>query len=246
MKKKLVALLISTAMVATMMMGCGAAEAPATTEAPAAEAPASTEEAPAAEADAEGCSDEVFAALQEDYVILVQYRDAANEIYLDDSVEQSDDIEALLTEADEIIAQMGEISQDQISDADALELENSMNELIGAFENIVGAMEPAEDADEATGEEVYDADEVLAELVNCTWTDEDGAFYTFYDDGSVACEGPDGSAYALEYALQDGKLYIGSDETGVVLEAAVTGVDTENGVIVFEDGTQLAFVSEAE
>lgn len=50
MKKKLLSVLLSTAMVATLLVGCGNKAA---TEAPAAEAPAATEEAPAAEAPAE-------------------------------------------------------------------------------------------------------------------------------------------------------------------------------------------------
>lgn len=51
MKKKLISVLLSSAMVAMMLAGCGGTPAPAATEAPAAEAPA--EEAPAAEAPAE-------------------------------------------------------------------------------------------------------------------------------------------------------------------------------------------------
>ena len=38
--KKVLAALLTTAMVASMLVGCGAKEAPAATEAPAAEAPA--------------------------------------------------------------------------------------------------------------------------------------------------------------------------------------------------------------
>ena len=50
MSKKFLGILLATAMVAGTLVGCGSTAAPATTEAPAAEAPAAEAEAPAAEA----------------------------------------------------------------------------------------------------------------------------------------------------------------------------------------------------
>lgn len=52
MKKKVLGALLSAAMVATLLVGCGGEAAPAATEAPAAEAPAADAEAPAADAEA--------------------------------------------------------------------------------------------------------------------------------------------------------------------------------------------------
>lgn len=60
MKKKVLSALLSVAMVATLLVGCGSAAAPADQAAPAAEAPAAEAEAPAAEAAAPAAGDMKF------------------------------------------------------------------------------------------------------------------------------------------------------------------------------------------
>lgn len=145
MRKNLLAVLLSAVMVAAMLTGCGDA-----TEAPAETATEATEEVKeevteeVATEEAAGCSDEVFAALQEDYAMLVECRDQAAEIYNDEAIAENPDITALFNETDEIVAEMGEITQDQITDEDAIELENAMCDLIDTYATLVDGMEIAE------------------------------------------------------------------------------------------------------
>lgn len=160
MKKKLLALLVSTMMVASLV-ACGEAAAPA--EAPATEtsAPAAekTDDAAADKADdaadkaddaaddadvAEGCSDEVFAVLQEGYEELVAAEEIALEVYSMDEIEADEDLNALFVEADAIVAQIGEIEQSEITDEEAIEVAEAMDALIEAFGNMIDAMEVAE------------------------------------------------------------------------------------------------------
>ena len=154
MRKNLLAVLLSAVMVAAMLTGCGdATEAPAETATEATEEvkEEATEEVATEEVteevateEAAGCSDEVFAALQEDYAMLVECRDQAAEIYNDEAIAENPDITALFNETDEIVAEMGEITQDQITDEDALELENAMCDLIDTYATLVEGMEIAE------------------------------------------------------------------------------------------------------
>lgn len=161
MKKSLLAVLLSAVMVASILTGCGdAKEAPAKETTEATEevkeekeevkeeaAEDTTEEAATEEEvseEAAYCSDEVFAALQEDYAILIECRDEAAAIYNDESVAEDEEITALFNETDEVVAELGEITQDQITDEDALELEDSINDLIEAYSLLVDGMEAAE------------------------------------------------------------------------------------------------------
>lgn len=149
MRKNLLAVLLSAVMVAAMLTGCSdATEAPAETATEATEEvkEEATEEVATEEVteEAAGCSDEVFAALQEDYAMLVECRDQAAEIYNDEAIAENPDITALFNETDEIVAEMGEITQDQITDEDALELENAMCDLIDTYATLVEGMEIAE------------------------------------------------------------------------------------------------------
>lgn len=145
MRKNLLAVLLSAVMVAAMLTGCGdATEAPAETATEATEEVKEEATEEVATEEAAGCSDEVFAALQEDYAMLVECRDQAAEIYNDEAIAENPDITALFNETDEIVAEMGEITQDQITDEDAIELENAMCDLIDTYATLVDGMEIAE------------------------------------------------------------------------------------------------------
>ena len=95
-----------------------------------------TETDASTDAASEGCSDESFATLQDNFAALSEAYDA----YMSDEVEQNDDIEAALNETQDIMTQMGEISQDTITEEDAEVLNDSILALLEVLDAVVDAM----------------------------------------------------------------------------------------------------------
>ena len=169
MKKKIVSVVLAIVMTTTLLTACGGnkeASAPAAapqTEAQApAPAPAETL-APAANddtktdaADGEMVSDEIFEMMQENYELLTQLYDAVAELYNSDEVAANPEIEEAMAEARDILEQMGEITQDTLTEENAITINDAMSNLIDAFDFIVGDMELVEGADAADGEMVSD------------------------------------------------------------------------------------------
>lgn len=92
------------------------------------------------EAAAEIVSDETFETLQENYAAMIEAYNAVAEAYGSDEVEADADIEAALTEAADIIEQMGEIQQIEISEADAEDLNGAMLDILEVLSAVVDAM----------------------------------------------------------------------------------------------------------
>ena len=99
-----------------------------------------TETDGSADAASEGCSDESFATLQDNFAALSEAYDAVSDAYMSDEVEQNDDIEAALNETQDIMTQMGEISQDTITEEDAEVLNDSILALLEVLDSVVDAM----------------------------------------------------------------------------------------------------------
>lgn len=149
MKKNLLAVILSTAMVASMMVACGSTEAPAedtqvevTDDAE--DVDVDAEDAEDGEAADEACSDETFAQLQEDYATLVEVYDVVTDLYANDAIEADEDINNALTATSDIMTQMGEITQDSITEADAAALEGAIVDLLDVLGAVVDSMEVAE------------------------------------------------------------------------------------------------------
>ena len=106
----------------------------ATTPAPEATVPAP---APVPETNGGMVSDATFAALQENYALLVQLHDLVAEAYNSDAVAANPAIEAAMNQAYEIIVWMGEITQDTFTEADAATIDELMNNLVDVFEAVV-------------------------------------------------------------------------------------------------------------
>ena len=133
MKKKILALLAGTMVIASLLAGCGNS-APAAEERPEnSSRTLSTED--------EMCSDETFEELQENYKIVVECYDSVEELYMSDEIAQSDEVEDLLFEANDIIEEMGEIEQSELTEKDADELNDAMEDIIEALNGIVDSME---------------------------------------------------------------------------------------------------------
>ena len=150
MKKNLVVLLTAMAVAASMFAGCGSSEAPA---ADVAEEAVETEEAETEEVETEEVeaedteavegemiSDEDFATLQENYSAMCDAYNAVSEYYMSDDVEADEDVEAVLNEAADIINEMGEISQEELTEEDGMALNDSMLDILDVLDTVVDAM----------------------------------------------------------------------------------------------------------
>lgn len=93
-------------------------------------------------ADASGdvCSDDTFATLQDNYATLVNAYNVVYDAYMSDEIEQDDDIESALLQTADVMEEMGDISQDTITEADAESLNDSMLTLLQVLDAVVDAM----------------------------------------------------------------------------------------------------------
>ena len=161
MKKKLLAMLIVGVMGASLLTGCGGSDDAAATQAPAQEATqteSKTEEK--TETTAETNSSELtFEDLQDNYAILVDCYNQVEELYMNDQIEQDDDIESLLTEAKGIIDEMGEATEDDFgSEQDLQDMNDAMATMIDALGQIVDGI-----TETGSGES---EDDIIAQLKN--------------------------------------------------------------------------------
>ena len=148
MKKKILAVVLAGVMAMSMLTACGgSAETAETTETADVE---TTEDA----ASDEACSDETFATLQDNYAVMV-------DLYESDEIAGDAEIEDLMNQAADVINEMGEISQDTITEADAETLNGAMMDILDGLSGIVDAMEVNGDgestADEACSDETFAA-----------------------------------------------------------------------------------------
>ena len=144
MKKKLLSVLMTVAMVAVLVTGCGSSSEEDSTAAVEETEEVAVEEEEteevAEEAVGEAVSDETFAALQENYVTLVDSYEAVAEFYNQDEVEADANIESTMANAADVISQMGEITQESITEEDAESLNSAMMDILDALQMIVDAM----------------------------------------------------------------------------------------------------------
>lgn len=134
MKKKILAVVLAGVMAMSMLTACGgSAETAETTETADVE---TTEDA----ASDEACSDETFAALQDNYATLTDVYNTVYDAYMSDEIEQNDEIENALAQTADIINEMGEISQDTITELDAETLNDTMLTLLDVLDAVVDAM----------------------------------------------------------------------------------------------------------
>lgn len=165
--KKLLALILCGALTLSMT-ACGGSK---TEEAPAAQEEAAVVEEPAeaeAEVSEEMCSDETFAALQEIFGYLTYLHNQTVDIYTDDQIAADPELEEALNESADAINQLGELTQEEISEDDALALVDAMetlaDALYAAVEEMVGSIdETCSDETFATLQENY---QLLAEAYN--------------------------------------------------------------------------------
>lgn len=133
--KKLLALIVCGTMVLSMTACGGSKETPAAQNDVSVQAEADTvEDAEAEETGAkEMCSDETFASLQEVFGLLTDLHNQTVDPYSEDQIAADADLEDALNQSADAINQMGELTQENISEDDALVLLNAMETLADAL-----------------------------------------------------------------------------------------------------------------
>lgn len=190
MKKKLVAIIVAASMAATMLTACG--DAPeAGTPAPSSSVPTTSEETTeqstveaSVEEPAESnmVSDETFAIIQQNYATMREYYDLVAAAYSLDEIAANPEIEAVMSQAADLIAQMGEVKQDMLPEENAAAFNDLIIELVEQLTALAGAMEPAEGAGEAeAGAEGTPVTDETFEIMQQNWASLTG----FYDQIAI-------------------------------------------------------------
>lgn len=159
MKKKLLAVLLTGAMVMSMLTACGGGSEETTTDVATEDV---AEDSADTSADGEMCSDETFSALQDNYASMVEAYNAVKDLYESDEIEADASIEDIMNQAADVINQMGEISQDTITEADADTLNSAMLDILNALSLLVDGMTETDGASDAAAEGC--SDETFAAL----------------------------------------------------------------------------------
>lgn len=166
--------MLTAAMAASMLTACGGSKDAPAASAPAAESPAPVEDTETEvqedttdtgsdETETDMVSDENYEILQENYALISDYAAEVREIYSSDEIAANPDIEEVILQTEDIIAQMGELEQADITAEDAQELNDAMELIIETYDNLLAGMEPADDSSSADGSEMV-SDETFAEL----------------------------------------------------------------------------------
>lgn len=144
MKKKVLAVLLTGVMAMSMLTACGGSDETTTGVA--------TEDVSAVSTDGEMCSDETFSILQSNYATMTDAYNAVKELYENDGIAADEAIEDAMNQAADVINQMGEISQDSITEEDAVTLNSAMVDILDALSSVVDGMTTTEGGDEAASE----------------------------------------------------------------------------------------------
>lgn len=173
MKRKLVAVMLAAVMTASLMTACGGeSETQEAVSAPVEDAADVEEEAPEeeeveTEADedetADMVSDENFAILQENFELITNYASQVREIYTSDEIAANPDIEDVILQSEDLIAEIGEIEQTELTEEDAQTLNDAMALLIETYDSLLEGMELVDDGSGTEGGEMV-SDETFAEL----------------------------------------------------------------------------------
>ena len=144
MKKKVLAVLLTGVMAMSMLTACGGSDETTTG--------AATEDVSAVSTDGEMCSDETFSILQSNYATMTDAYNAVKELYENDGIAADEAIEDAMNQAADVINQMGEISQDSITEEDAVTLNSAMVDILDALSSVVDGMTTTEGGEEAASE----------------------------------------------------------------------------------------------
>lgn len=144
MKKKVLAVLLTGAMAMSMLTACGGgsketAETAEKTETVEGTAETTAETTDAA-ADADMCSDDTFEELQDNYSVLSETYATVEKAYQSGDIEQSAEVEENLSTIASMIELFGEMTQDNVTEEEAVEFNEGMLEIIDVLQKIVDEM----------------------------------------------------------------------------------------------------------
>lgn len=168
MKRRLVAVMLAFVMTASLLTACGGgSETQEPVSAPVEDVETETPEEDTAEADTEETvemvSDENYKILQDNYALISDYAAQVREIYSSDEIAANPDIEEVILQTEDIIAEMGELEQADITAEDAEALNEAMGLIIETYNNLLEGMELVDDGSASEGGEMV-SDETFAEL----------------------------------------------------------------------------------
>ena len=201
----------------SMLTACGGGSEETSTDTSAEEV---VEEDTAEDSAADGmCSDETFSALQDNYASMVEAYNAVKDLYESDEIAGDAEIEDLMNQAADVINEMGEISQDAITEADAETLNGVMLDILDGLSGIVDAMEVVGDG-ESTADEAC-SDETFAALQEnyATLTDVYNTVYDAYMSDEIEQNDEIENALAQTADIMN--------EMGEISQDAITELDAE-------------------
>ena len=166
MKKKFLAMIMAGVMAAALLTACGGgSEETAAVDTAVEETAEDTAEDTADTEDAgDMVSDETFEILQDNYATMVEAYNAVAELYSSDEIAADADIEDTMNKAADVINQMGEITQDSMTEADAEDLNSAMVDILDALSMLVDGMQEADGAADAEAADGAVSDETFAIL----------------------------------------------------------------------------------
>lgn len=224
MKKKIVSLILAVTTATFLLTACGGSSetaAPAEEAAVDVSAPVETsdpveEETPVEEAETEMVSDETFAILQDNFQLMSQCYDEVLDLYSSDEIAADADIEEAMLTAAELIDQMGEITQDSITEEDAQILNQAMVDILDGLSEVVDAMESV---DGAEGEMVSDETFAILQENYQSLTEVYNAIVEVYNSDEIEANAE------IEKSLTEAAAII--EEMGNIEQESLTEADAE-------------------
>lgn len=186
MKKKFTAIIMAASFMAvTLLTACGGdteADAPASSSVA---TESSSQSDAAGSTDTDMVSDETFTVIQQNYALLVQYHDAIAEAYNSDEIAANPEIEKVMNQAADLIGQMGAVSQDTLSEEDAVTLNDYIIGVVEVLTGVVEEMETTGSADGAEGTPVSDETFGILQQKWATLTEMYNQVATSYNNGEI-------------------------------------------------------------
>lgn len=224
MKKNVLSIVLAAFMAGTLLTGCGGGKAPKETTATTAAAKAETTAATTAEksgsAGQEAVSDDTFGVLQDNYALMVESYNAVSELYSMDEIAANADIEEAMNMAADVINQMGEISQDSITEEDAVTLNEAIGDILEGLSSVVDGMEIT------GGEPVSDETFTILQTDYAAMTEAYNAVAEAYNSGDAADAD-------IENAMNQAREII--EQMGEISQDSITEADAEDLVSAMED-----------
>lgn len=227
MKKSILSIVLAALMTGTLLTGCGGGKTPketaattAATTAAKAETTAAAQSGKSDSAGEEAVSDETFSILQDNYALMVECYDAVRELYTSDEIAADGDIEEAMNMAADVINQMGEITQDSITEEDAVTLNDAIGDILDGLSAVVDGME------------IAGGDGVSDETFNVLQTDYQAMVEAYNAVAEAYNNG--GTANAdIENTMNQAREII--EQMGQITQDNITEADAEELVSAMED-----------